>query len=50
MEKFKKQFVTFEIAKKLKELGFNEGCIAVYFEDGELHTIGSNFFKIAVFI
>lgn len=28
-----KQFVTFEIAKDLKELGFDECCLAVYFKD-----------------
>lgn len=27
----KKQFVTYEIAKKLKELGFNEPCLAEYY-------------------
>lgn len=29
----KKQFVTYEIAKKLKELGFNEPCFAYFFAD-----------------
>lgn len=29
-------FVTFEIAKKLKEKGFREECIAYYHTDGEL--------------
>ena len=29
-------FVTFEIAKKLKEKGFREDCIAYYHTDGEL--------------
>lgn len=29
----KNQFVTYEIAKKLKELGFNEMCLAVYCRD-----------------
>ena len=28
-----KQFVTYEIALKLKELGFDESCLAVYFKD-----------------
>ena len=27
----KEQFVTYEIALKLKELGFDEPCIAYYF-------------------
>ena len=29
----REQFVTFEIALKLKELGFDEGCLAVYFKN-----------------
>ena len=29
-------FVTFEIALKLKEKGFREGCLAYYHTDGEL--------------
>jgi hypothetical protein len=33
-----KEFVTYEIALKLKELGFEEECLA-YFEDKEL-TLG----------
>ena len=28
-----KEFVTYELALKLKELGFNEPCIATYDED-----------------
>ena len=30
-----KQFVTFEIALKLKELGFNKPCLASYYTDDE---------------
>ena len=30
-----KQFVTYEIALKLKELGFNEKCLASYYTDDE---------------
>ena len=29
----KKQFVTYEIALKLKELGFDEECLAIYYKD-----------------
>ena len=29
-----KQFVTYEIALKLKELGFDEKCIASYYTNG----------------
>lgn len=32
----KDQFVTYEIAKRLKELGFNEPCFGIYGESGEL--------------
>ena len=35
----KEQFVTYEIALKLKELGFNEPCILVYSDKKQLHTI-----------
>ena len=31
----KEQFVTYEIALKLKELGFNEPCLASYYTDDE---------------
>lgn len=31
----KEQFVTYEIALKLKELGFNEKCLASYYTDDE---------------
>jgi hypothetical protein len=31
-------FVTFEIAKKLKEKGFKEKCIAYYWEKINEHT------------
>ena len=43
----KEQFVTYEIAKKMKGFGFNEPCLAVYY-DKEFKTYGSDFFKIAV--
>ena len=36
----KKQFVTYEIALKLKELGFNEPCFSAYTESGNLMDIG----------
>lgn len=31
----KEQFVTYEIALKLKELGFDEECLAIYYKDDE---------------
>lgn len=34
MEKLKDQFVTYEIALQLKELGFNEPCFGWCFSDG----------------
>lgn len=45
-----KQFVTYEIALKLKELGFNEPCIAKYCrynpsDDIKLFPQSQNFFK-----
>lgn len=44
----KKQFVTHDIALKLKELGFNEECFSAYTEDGGLMDIEeySNYDKI----
>lgn len=36
----KEQFVTYELALKLKNLGFNEDCFAVYY-DGVLHEHGA---------
>lgn len=44
----REQFVTFEIALKLKELGFDEECFSAYTEDGGLMDIGnySNYDKI----
>lgn len=36
----KKQFVTYEIALKLKELGFNEECFGYYTESRLLHLGG----------
>ena len=38
----KEQFVTFEIALKLKELGFDEPCLAC-FTDGEIHFEKPNY-------
>ena len=35
MSKIKEQFVTYEIALKLKELGFNEECLAYYHDKSE---------------
>ena len=35
----KEQFVTYEIALALKELGFNEACFAVFDRKGELTGI-----------
>lgn len=40
----KDQFVTFEIATKLKELGFDEKCMAIYFQK-EFRFIGINSLK-----
>ena len=37
----KEQFVTYEIALKLKELGFDEECFSAYTEDGGLMDIGN---------
>ncbi len=34
------QFVTYEIAKKLKELGFNEWCLNIYQDGEELDVSG----------
>lgn len=31
-----KEFVTYELAVKLKEIGFNEPCMGVYFGNGEI--------------
>ena len=33
----KEQFVTYEIALKLKELGFNETCFSMFDNNGELY-------------
>ena len=35
MSEIKEQFVTYEIALKLKELGFNEECLAYYHDKSE---------------
>ena len=35
-----KQFVTYEIALKLKELGFDSSCFSAYTENGKLMDIG----------
>ena len=44
----KEQFVTYEIALKLKELGFDKECFSAYTEDGGLMDIGnySNYDRI----
>lgn len=34
----KNQFVTYEIAQRLKELGFNEPCLKWYSSNGKLHN------------
>jgi hypothetical protein len=34
-----KQFVTYDIALKLKELGFNEECLGHYSINGKLHKL-----------
>lgn len=42
-------FVTYEIALKLKELGFNEPCIAFFIENKEIYSLSnptSNFSTI----
>lgn len=36
----KEQFVTYEIALKLKELGFDSSCFSAYTENGKLMDIG----------
>ena len=44
----KEQFVSYEIALKLKELDFDEECFSAYTEDGSLMDIGdySNYDRI----
>lgn len=39
----KNQFVTYEIAKKLKEIGYNENCASYYYEDKELSSLFDEF-------
>lgn len=39
----KEQFVTYEIALKLKELGFDEECLAIYTHNNEHYTAGTFF-------
>jgi hypothetical protein len=36
----KKEFVTYKIAKKLKELNFNTECFATYHPSGEIISLG----------
>ena len=40
METIQKQFVTYEIAFAMKELGFNEHCFAMYCNHGKPQSIG----------
>lgn len=35
----KKEFVTYEIAKKLRDIGFNEKCLGHYSNNGGLFTL-----------
>ncbi len=39
-----KEFVTYEIAKKLKELGFDEPCLAYYAKSESFYDIPNTFF------
>jgi hypothetical protein len=36
----KDQFVTYEIAKRLKELGLNEPCLGFFRKNGEFYIVG----------
>ena len=40
----KEQFVTYEIALKLKELGFDEECLAWYDKDKQFQLLNTNVF------
>ena len=42
MSKVKEQFVSYEIALKLKELGFNEECFGYYCKNKEFSFYGQN--------
>ena len=42
MKEIKEQFVTYEIALKLKELGFDEECLAYYSKEGVYADIDYN--------
>ena len=37
-----KQFVTHEIAKQLKRLGFDEECLGIYCPELDIHNVGVN--------
>jgi hypothetical protein len=37
-----KQFVTYEIAKQLKRLGFDEECLGIYCPELDIHNVGVN--------
>lgn len=39
----KQQFCTYEISLKLKKLGFNEECLAIYTHNNEHYTAGTFF-------
>ena len=41
----KEQFVTYEIALKLKELGFNDYCLRYYHINKQLSDIIGDFYK-----
>lgn len=42
MERF---FVTYEIAKQLKEIGFNEGCLACFDRDNKFRLSGDTYWN-----
>ena len=45
-----RQFVTYEIAKQLKELGFDECCLAVYFKDKFQLVKGFNINNVDLYV
>ena len=37
-----KEFIPYELALRMKDLGFDEECFAVYFDKVHLHTVPFN--------
>jgi hypothetical protein len=42
----KKEFVPYELALKIKELGFDEPCFGFYYDDGELQIKEGNHYPL----